>query len=68
VLVDRRAGCEKIVDSSSSCDVNFAQTNLQTSGTSAGGTTIPNPSAQPMNHFHSQTTIDSSGLTFGMPQ
>jgi hypothetical protein len=28
--------------SSSSCAVNFSQTNLQTSGTSAGSTTMPN--------------------------
>jgi hypothetical protein len=27
-----------------------------------------NPSAQPMNHFHSWTTIDGSALTFGMQQ
>jgi hypothetical protein len=54
--------------SSSSCIVNFAQTNTQTSGTLAGGTTVPNPSAQMMNHFHSWTTIDGSAPTFGMPQ
>jgi hypothetical protein len=29
---------------------------------------MPNPSAQPMNHLHSQTTIDGSTPTFGMPQ
>jgi hypothetical protein len=39
--------------SSSICAVNFAETNLYTSGPSAGGTTMPNPSAQPVNHFHS---------------
>jgi hypothetical protein len=39
--------------SSSSCVVNFAQTNPQISGTSVGGTIMPNPSAQPMNHFYS---------------
>jgi hypothetical protein len=33
--------------------VNFAQTNPQTSGTSTGSTTMPNPSAQSMNNFHS---------------
>jgi hypothetical protein len=38
--------------SSSSCAVSFAQTNPQTSGTSADGATMPNPSAQSMNHFH----------------
>jgi hypothetical protein len=31
--------------SSSTCDVNFAQTNPQTSGPSTGGTTMPNLSA-----------------------
>jgi hypothetical protein len=54
--------------SSSSCAVNFAQTNPQTSGTSTSGTTMPNPSAQPTNHFHSWTTIDDLAPTFGMPQ
>jgi hypothetical protein len=29
---------------------------------------LTNPSVQPMNHFHSLTTIDSSAPTFGMPQ
>jgi hypothetical protein len=36
-----------------SCDVNFGQTNPQTSGTSVGGATMSNPSTQLMNHFHS---------------
>jgi hypothetical protein len=65
-------GWEKLTDSnvnpSSSCTVNFDQTNPQTSGTSVGGTTMPNPLAQPVNHFHSQTTIDGSTPTFGMSQ
>jgi hypothetical protein len=39
--------------SSSTCIVNFAQTNPHTSVPSVGGTATPNPSAQPMNHFHS---------------
>jgi hypothetical protein len=38
--------------SSSSWAVNFSQTNPQPSGTLAGGTSQPNPSAQPMNHFY----------------
>jgi hypothetical protein len=63
---------KKLVDSdvnpSSSCAINFAQTNPQTSGTSVGDTTMSNPSAQPMNHFHSQTIINDSTPTFGMPQ
>jgi hypothetical protein len=41
---------------------------IQTSGTLAGGTTMLNPSAQSMNHFHSQTTTDGSAPTFGMLQ
>jgi hypothetical protein len=41
------------VNPSSTCAVNFTQTNLHTSGPSAGGTSMSNPSAQPMNHFHS---------------
>jgi hypothetical protein len=40
---------KKLIDSnmnaSSSCAFNFAQTNPQPSGTSAGSTTQPNPSA-----------------------
>jgi hypothetical protein len=38
---------------SSYCAINFSHTNPQTSGTSVGGATMPNPSAQPMNHFNS---------------
>jgi hypothetical protein len=39
--------------SSSTCVVSFTQTNSHTSGASAGGTSMPNLSAQSMNHFHS---------------
>jgi hypothetical protein len=39
--------------SSSTCAISFTQTNLHTSGPSVGGTSMPNPSAQPVNHFHS---------------
>jgi hypothetical protein len=46
--------------SSSTCAINFAQTNPHTSGPSAGSTAMTNPSAQPVNHFHSQTTIEGS--------
>jgi hypothetical protein len=53
---------------SSTCAVNFAQTNPHTSGPSAGGTSMPNPSAQSMNHFHSWTTIEGSAPNLGMPQ
>jgi hypothetical protein len=70
-LIEERDG-KKLADSnvntSSSCVVNFAQTNPQASGTMASGTTMPNPSAQPMNHFHRRTTIDGSAPTFGMSQ
>jgi hypothetical protein len=48
--------------------VSFTQTHPHTSGASAGGTSMPNPSAQPVNHFHSRTTIKGSAPTFGMPQ
>jgi hypothetical protein len=54
--------------SSSTCTVSFAQTNPHTSGASAGDTSMPNPSAQPVNHFHNQTTIDCSAPTFGVSQ
>jgi hypothetical protein len=70
-LIDERDR-KKLVDSnvnpSSSCTFNFAQTNHQPSGTSAGDTSQPNPSAQSMNHFYSRTTIDSSAPIGGMPQ
>jgi hypothetical protein len=64
---------KKLIDSnvhlsSSSYAFNFAQTNPHPSGTSAGGTSQPNPSAQSINHFYSQTTIDGSAPTGGMSQ
>jgi hypothetical protein len=61
---------KKVVDSNAhpSWVVNFAQTNSQPSGTTMGGTSQPIPSAQPMNHFYSQTTIDGLTPTGGMPQ
>jgi hypothetical protein len=54
--------------SSSTCAVSFTQTNPQTSGASVTDTSMPNPSVQPINHFHSRTTIEGSAPTFGMPQ
>jgi hypothetical protein len=48
--------------------VSFTQINTQTSAASAGGATMPNPSAQSMNHFHNWTTIEGSASNFGMPQ
>jgi hypothetical protein len=64
----KKLGSTSINHSSSSCVVSFTQTNPHISGTSAGGTTMPNLSAQPMNHFHSRTTIECSTTSFGMPQ
>jgi ssRNA-specific RNase YbeY (16S rRNA maturation enzyme) len=67
-LVEKRNG--KKLDttsvnlSSSTCVVSFTQTNPHTSGTLAGGTSMPNPSAQLVNHFHSRTTIEGSAPTF----
>jgi hypothetical protein len=70
-LIEERDG-KKFVDpnihASSSCIVNFAQTNPQSSGTSAGGTSQPNPLAQPMNHFYSRTTVDGSAPACEMLQ
>jgi hypothetical protein len=54
--------------SSSTCAVNFTQTNPYTSGPSVSGTSMPNPSAQLINHFHSRITIEGSTPTFGVPQ
>jgi hypothetical protein len=56
------------VNPSSTCAISFTQTNPHTSGPSTGGTSMPNPSAQPVNHFHSRTTIEGSATTFGTPQ
>jgi hypothetical protein len=60
-LIEEQDG-KKLADSnvnpsSSSCAVNFAQINPQTSGTSAGSTTMPNPSAHPMNHNHNRNIL-----------
>jgi hypothetical protein len=40
-------------NTSSTCAINFTQTNPHTSGPLVGGTSMPNPSVQPLNHFHS---------------
>jgi hypothetical protein len=71
-LIEERDGKKlettSVNPSSSTCIVSFTQTNPHTSGALAGGTTKPNPSAQPVNHFHSRTTIEGLASTFGMPQ
>jgi hypothetical protein len=54
--------------SSSTCAISFTQTNSHISGPSASGTSMPNPSAQPMNHFHSRTTIEGSAPNIRIPQ
>jgi hypothetical protein len=54
--------------SSSTCAVSLTKINPHTSGASAGGTSMSNPSAHSVNHFHAQTTIEGSTPTFGMPQ
>jgi hypothetical protein len=54
--------------SSSTCAIGFTQTIPLTSSPSVGGTSMPNPSAQPMNHFHNRTTIKGSAPNLRMPQ
>jgi hypothetical protein len=70
-LVEERDGKKldttSVIPSSSTCIVSFTQTNPHTNGASVGGTSMPNPSAQPVNHFHSQTTIEGSTPTFRVP-
>jgi hypothetical protein len=65
---EKKLADSNVNSSSPFCAVNFAQTNPQTNGTSVGDTTIPNPSAQLMNHFHSKIIIDDSSPTFSMTQ
>jgi hypothetical protein len=52
----------------STCAVSFTQTNPHTNGASVGDTLMSNPSAQPVNHFHSRTTIKGLAPTFEVPQ
>jgi hypothetical protein len=54
--------------SSSTCAISFTQTNPHSSGATIGGTSMPNPLAHPVNHFHNRTTIEGSASTFGVPQ
>jgi hypothetical protein len=65
---EKKHDATKVNSSSSTCAVSFTQTNPHTSVPSAGGTSITNPSAQPVNHFHSRTIIKDLTPTFGMPQ
>jgi hypothetical protein len=58
----------KVNPSSSTCAVSFTQTNPHTSGPSTGSTSMPNPFAQSVNYFHSQTTMEGSTPTLGMLQ
>jgi hypothetical protein len=48
--------------------INFTQINPHISGPSTGGASMPNRSAQPVNHFHSRTTIDCLAPNLRMPQ
>jgi hypothetical protein len=54
--------------SSSTCVVDFAQSNPHTRGASKGITSMSNPSVQLMNHFHSRTINKGLAPTFEMPQ
>jgi hypothetical protein len=65
---EKKLDATSVNPSSSTCTVSFTQTNPHTSGASAGGTSMPNPSAQPVNDFHSRNTIEGSALTFWMSQ
>jgi hypothetical protein len=71
MLIEERDGKKLDATSanpSSTCVVSFTQTNPHTSGPSASGTSMPNPSVQPVNLFHSRTTIEGPAPTFGLPQ
>jgi hypothetical protein len=54
--------------SSSTCAVSFTQTNPHISGPLVDDTSMPNPSAQQVSHFHGRTTIEGSTPTFGVLQ
>jgi hypothetical protein len=64
----KKLNATNVNPSSSTCTISFTQTNPHTSGPSVGDTSMPNSSAQPVNHFHSRTTIECSAPTFRMPQ
>jgi hypothetical protein len=65
---EKKLDATSVNPSSSTCAVSFTQTNPHTSGPSVGDTSMPNLSAQSVNHFHSQTTIEGSTPSFVMPQ
>jgi hypothetical protein len=65
---EKKLDATNVNPSSSTYVVSFTQTNPHTSGPLVGGTSMPSPSTQLMNHFHSRTTIESLATTFGMPQ
>jgi hypothetical protein len=65
---EKKLDATNVNPSSSTCVVSFTQTNPHTSGSLASDTSIPNPSAQPVNHFHSRTTIEDLAPTFGTLQ
>jgi hypothetical protein len=71
-LIEERDGkkldATSVNPSSSTCAVSFTQTNSYLSGASVGGASLPNPSAQPVNHFHNRIIIEGSTPTFGVPQ
>jgi hypothetical protein len=65
---EKKLDATSVNPSSSTCTVSFTQTNPHTSGASAGGTSMPNPSAQPVNDFHSRNITEGSAPTFWMSQ
>jgi hypothetical protein len=71
-LIEERDGKKysdpNVNPSPSTSAVSFAPINPHTSGPSADGTSMQNPSSQPMNHFHSRTTIEGLTPNLGMPQ
>jgi hypothetical protein len=65
---EKKLDATSVNPSSSTYAVSFTQTNPHSSGALVGGTLMPNPSAQPVNHFHGRTTIEGSAHTSGMLQ
>jgi hypothetical protein len=65
---EKKLDATSVNPTSSTYIVSFTQSNPYTSGALAGDTSMPNPSVQSVNHFHSRTTIEDSAPTFEMPQ